>query len=131
MNPTKRFENKTYGIFRSILLILALTVCLSGCGKRLDVVDVEPFTVSYADRYIDLHLHLDGAVTVEIAKQLAELQNIKLPAADDEELKRLLTVPADCESLNDFLECFALPLSLMQTPEGLSEAVRLVAENVK
>ena len=95
------------------------------------MVDVEPFTVSYADRYIDLHLHLDGAVTVEIAKQLAELQNIKLPAADDEELKRLLTVPADCESLNDFLECFALPLSLMQTPEGLSEAVRLVAENVK
>ena len=131
MNPTKRFENKTYGICRSILLILVLTVCLSGCGKHLDAVDVEPFTVSYADRYIDLHLHLDGAVTVEIAKQLAELQNIKLPAADDEELKRLLTVPADCESLNDFLECFDLPLSLMQTPEGLSEAVRLVAENVK
>ena len=73
MNPTKRFKNKTYGIFRSILLVLALTVCLTGCGKRLNVVDVEPFTVSYADRYIDLHLHLDGAVTVEIAKQLAEL----------------------------------------------------------
>jgi len=125
----KRFSSKIYSICRSSILLLALIVCLAGCGKRGK--KEEPVTGSYADRYIDLHLHLDGAVTVEIAKQLAELQNIKLPASDDEELRRLLTVPADCESLNDFLECFNLPLSLMQTPEGLSEAVRLVAENVK
>ena len=25
----------------------------------------------YADKFIDLHLHLDGAVTVDIAKKLA------------------------------------------------------------
>lgn len=79
--------------------------------------------------YIDLHLHLDGAVTVEIAKNLAKLQAIELPAEKDAELEQLLSVPADCRSLNDFLKCFALPLSLMQTPEGLSEAVRLVADN--
>ncbi len=94
----------------------------------------EPYVItdSYqAEHYIDLHLHLDGAVTTEIAKQLAELQDITLPASDDAELKKLLTVPEDCTSLNEFLECFALPLSLMQTPEGLSEAVRLVADNIQ
>ncbi|MBP3885694.1 MAG: adenosine deaminase [Olsenella sp.] len=84
-----------------------------------------------ADSYIDLHLHLDGAITPEIAKRLAEAQGIQLPASSDAELESLLTVPADCQSLNDFLKCFDLPLSLMQTPEGLSEAVRLVADNVR
>lgn len=79
-------------------------------------------------KYIDLHLHLDGAVTADIARALAEIQGIDLPA-DDSELEKLLRVPADCTSLNDFLQCFGLPLSLMQTPEGLSEAVRLVGDD--
>lgn len=83
-----------------------------------------------APAYIDLHLHLDGAVTIEIARKLAKLQGISL-SEDDFELEKLLTVPADCASLNDFLKCFELPLSLMQTGEGLSEAVRLVAENIR
>ena len=81
-------------------------------------------------KYMDLHLHLDGAVTPEIARQLAKLQDISLPGGD-EELEKLLRVPEDCESLNDFLKCFALPLTLLQTREGLSEAVSLVADNAK
>ena len=84
-----------------------------------------------ADHYIDLHLHLDGAITSDIAKELAAIQDIELPGADDGKLESLLTVPDDCESLNDFLKCFELPLSLMQTPEGLREAVRLVCDNIK
>ena len=84
-----------------------------------------------ANKYIDLHLHLDGALTVDIAKKLAALQNINLPVSSDSELEKLLFVPPECESLNDFLKCFALPLSLMQTPEGLRESVRLVLENIK
>ncbi len=80
---------------------------------------------------IDLHLHLDGAITVPIAKALAQLQNITLPASNDEELLALLSVPEVCESLNDFLKCFALPCSLMQTPEGMEEAVKLVCEDLK
>ena len=50
---------------------------------------------------------------------------------DDAELTKLLTVPSDCTSLNDFLMCFDFPLSLMQTEEGLREAVHLVADNIK
>lgn len=83
------------------------------------------------DQYIELHLHLDGAITTEIAKELAHLQGITLPAADDRELHSLLCVPESCENLNDFLKCFDLPLTLMQTREGIREAVRLVQENIK
>ncbi len=81
--------------------------------------------------YIDLHCHLDGSITPEIAKKLAALQQISLPARDDAELERLLSLPPDCESLDDFLRCFALPLSLMQTREGIKEAVFLVQENLR
>lgn len=84
----------------------------------------------YADRYIDLHLHLDGAVTPKIARALADLQGIPLPE-DEGELERMLTVPPDCRDLTEFLKCFDLPVSLMQTAEGLAEAVRLVAEDCR
>ncbi len=113
----------------SCILVLALITLMAGCSGKPDV-PAETTQPAFADKYIDLHLHLDGALTVDIARKLAGLQNIELPA-DDKELEKLLTVPDDCESLNDFLECFELPLSLMQTKEGLSEAVRLVSENIR
>ncbi len=79
---------------------------------------------------IDLHAHLDGSITVDLAKKLAALQSIVLPTERDEELLALLSVPDSCESLNDFLQCFDLPGRLMQTPEGLKSAVTLVLENM-
>lgn len=81
--------------------------------------------------YIDLHCHLDGSITPEIARRLAALQDIPLPAQDDQALADLLSLSPDCESLNDFLKCFAFPLSLMQTREGIREAVFLVQENLR
>lgn len=83
------------------------------------------------EKYIDLHMHLDGAITARIAKQLAALQHIALPTTDEKELEQLVTVPKDCASLNDFLSCFSLPLSLLQTGEGLRKAAYLVAEDMK
>lgn len=80
---------------------------------------------------IELHCHLDGSITLEIAKKLAAFQNIELPAKNDEALLKKLSVPENCESLNDFLQCFGLPLRLLQTKEGISEAVRLVLEDLK
>ena len=106
-----------------IAVFVVLLVVLTACSTGRTVSD------SYADKYIDLHLHLDGAITVDIAKELARIQGIPIPE-DDEELKSLLTVPEDCTSLNDFLECFDFPQSLMQTEEGLTAAVRLVADNI-
>ena len=81
--------------------------------------------------YIELHLHLDGAITVDIARKLAAAQSIILPTEDDKELEKLLSVPSDCTSLNEFLKCFDLPLSLLQTKQGISDAVMLVMDNIK
>ena len=93
-------------------------------------MEKDDISQKFADKYIELHLHLDGAVTTDIARKLAQMQDIPLPQ-DDTELAKQLTVPNNCENLNDFLKCFALPLSFMQTKEGLSEAVRLVSENIR
>lgn len=113
---SKKLLNK-YLVLAVVLLVLLLTGCVSS-------------RVTEEKKYIDLHLHLDGAVTVDIARELARLQNIQIPE-DDAVLESMLTVPPDCTSLNEFLMCFDFPLSLMQTEQGLSEAVRLVADNIK
>ncbi len=83
------------------------------------------------NHYIDLHAHLDGCITVDIAKKLAALQKITLPASSDEELLSFLSVPDTCEDLNDFLKCFDLPLSLLQTEEALEEAVYLILSEMQ
>ena len=117
-------NNRIMARMVTMVFVLFAALGMAGCkGKEQGM--------EYAKQYVDLHLHLDGAVTVPIAKELAKLQGIELPAKDDQELERLLSVPEDCESLNDFLECFDLPLSLMQTPEGLREAVHLIADNIQ
>ena len=80
--------------------------------------------------YGELHLHLDGAITPDIAKKLAVLQGIRLPY-EGEQLSQVLSVGEDCQSLNEFLQCFDLPLKLLQTKESISEAVYLVQEELK
>lgn len=86
-------------------------------------------TYPFADRYIDLHLHLDGAITPEIARKIAKIQDFPLPE-NDAELKCMLTVSQACADLNEFLARFSLPISLLQTPEAIREAVHLVGNNV-
>ena len=72
---------------------------------------------------IDLHLHLDGSLSVDSVKKLAALQNIEIPAEEDA-LRRMLQVHEGCRDLNEYLEKFAFPCALMQTKEGIAGAVR-------
>ena len=72
---------------------------------------------------IDLHLHLDGSLSPELVIKLAKEQKIELPTTNPDLLKKFLCVPDNCESLNDYLKCFDLPLSIMQTREAISQAV--------
>lgn len=77
---------------------------------------------------IDLHLHLDGSLSPATARALAAMQGISLPE-DPAALERMLRCPAHCRDLNDYLACFDLPLSLLQTGPALREATRrLLAE---
>ena len=79
---------------------------------------------------VDLHLHLDGAISVESAKELAKLQGIAIPESD-EELLKLLRVSEDCHNLNEFLEKFDFPCSLIQTFEGVRKATSNLLNELK
>ena len=52
---------------------------------------------------IDLHLHLDGSLSLNSVKKLAEIQSIAIPK-DDEALKEMLQVSEGCRDLNEYLE---------------------------
>ncbi|MBO4391645.1 MAG: adenosine deaminase [Lachnospiraceae bacterium] len=75
----------------------------------------------------DLHLHLDGSLSPSLVRTLAKKDGspelARLSELSCAELTELLSVPEDCESLNDYLKCFDLPLSVLQREEQISLAV--------
>lgn len=83
----------------------------------------------------ELHLHLDGSLSPEFVLTQAEKDGIALPADTAQELLPFLTVGDSCRSLNDYLEKFDLPLSVLQTEDALEQSVydllgRLSKENL-
>lgn len=71
---------------------------------------------------IDLHLHIDGSLPLPTVRKLAQLADVPLPE-DPRALEALVSVPAGCRSLNDYLGCFDLPVRLLQSREALALAV--------
>ena len=75
----------------------------------------------------DLHVHLDGSLSLEAVRHLAGMQNIE--TGNDEELTGKLSVSSDCKDLNEYLEKFEFPLQLLQTREAVRYSVcQLVKE---
>lgn len=72
---------------------------------------------------IDLHLHLDGSLSAEFILTQAEKDGIVLPAKNMQDLMPYLTVGDSCESLNEYLEKFDLPLSVLQTEDALEKSI--------
>lgn len=70
---------------------------------------------------IDLHVHLDGSLSFDIVRKLADLQKLKKYCV--EELKCRMIAPEDCQNLNDYLTKFDYPLRLLQTREALELSV--------
>ena len=79
---------------------------------------------------IDLHLHLDGSLSLASARALAKLQGIQIPESD-EELLTLLSVEEDCRDLNVYLQKFAFPGMLLQTETALTAAVSTLLAELK
>ena len=78
---------------------------------------------------IDLHLHMDGSISVPMARRLAALNDVELPSSD-EELSDLLSVDDDCRDLNEYLAKFEPTLSLLETREQLTECARMLQDDL-
>jgi len=114
---------KNVPFFLAISILSSFCVCMSSCASG-------DFERNEVTKMIDLHLHLDGAISLESARELAALQHIAIPESD-EELLKLMRVSPDCKDLNEFLEKFEFPYSLIQTPEGMSMAVTNLCNELK
>ncbi|MCQ2355026.1 MAG: adenosine deaminase [Clostridia bacterium] len=82
------------------------------------------------DCLIDLHLHLDGSLSVKTVRELAAMQNITVPESDAE-IRKMLTVSPQCRDLNEYLTKFDFPCSLLQTREAISTAVCALENELK
>ena len=80
---------------------------------------------------IDLHLHFDGSLLARTVLELAKEQGIALPSEEPDELKLFLAAPADCGSLNEYLEKFDLPLLVLQTREAVRKGMHTLASSLK
>lgn len=72
---------------------------------------------------IDLHLHLDGSLSEQDFLYLAKKDGIDL----GKDFPNNIYVPADCPSLEVYLERFALPGLLLQSKENLKHVAKSLA----
>ena len=78
----------------------------------------------------DLHLHLDGAISPQSARVLAQMQGIALPE-DENELLSLMSLSGNCSDLEEFLSVFAFPCSLLKTEGAIRCAVETLLQELR
>lgn len=66
---------------------------------------------------LDLHCHLDGSFSTEFVRQATK------DTRNSAELHRILSAPANCSSLTEYLTCFDLPIKALQTKENITAGV--------
>lgn len=71
---------------------------------------------------VELHCHLDGSVPINLLKEMALEQGM------DQKIMDSVRAPEDCEDLEDYLSCFDVILSVLQTEKNLVRAVYAVIE---
>jgi adenosine deaminase len=77
----------------------------------------------------ELHCHLDGSMRVETIVDIAKKENVKLPSDDINELRRILEVGMDCQSLEEYLLPFDVTGAVLQSEEALRRATYELAED--
>lgn len=68
---------------------------------------------------IELHCHLDGSVRPETIIDIAKEEGVSIPYYDIENIKKEVTAPAECTSLDEYLKRFEIPILVMQSKESL------------
>ena len=79
---------------------------------------------------IELHCHLDGSISMQTIRHLAQEAGIKLPVSDDD-LRQKITAPQDAESLMDYLAPFDFVLPMLQTETALELAAYDILEQAQ
>ena len=79
---------------------------------------------------VSLHDHLDGGLRVATVLELAKEAGTPVPAETEEELAAWVHSHANGESLEKYLEVFALTTSVMQTREQLRRVAREFVEDL-
>jgi len=78
----------------------------------------------------DLHCHLDGSVRVETLLELAQEQEVTLPADNVDDLRAIMQAGRrKNKSLADYLKVFDLTLSVLQTAPALERVAFELAED--
>ncbi|MGM9971057.1 MAG: adenosine deaminase [Anaeroplasmataceae bacterium] len=81
-------------------------------------------------KYLDLHLHLDGSLSINNVKGLMKLNNIECNYSDNE-LFNILSVGDNCKDLNEYLLKFDFPCQLLQTKDSIIYAIRTLLSELK
>lgn len=71
---------------------------------------------------VELHCHLDGSVPMPVLMELAEEKGLP------KDIMKEAVAPKDCEDLRDYLSCFDVILSVLQTAENLEKAAYAVVK---
>ena len=75
---------------------------------------------------IDLHLHLDGSLSIDDFKYLAKYNGVDL----GKDFPNNIYVPVDCPSLEEYLTRFDLPLKLLQNKESIEYAFKSIVKRL-
>jgi adenosine deaminase len=79
---------------------------------------------------LDLHLHLDGAISVNTIFELAKERGIKLPSDNPEGLVPYVTADADISDVNEYLKKFEIPTAVLQDKPALRRVAREAVINL-
>ena len=75
---------------------------------------------------IDIHLHLDGSLSVEDFQYLSKLYGVDL----GKDFPNNIYVPENCQSLEEYLTRFALPGQLLQSKEAIKYVTKSLVKRL-
>lgn len=77
----------------------------------------------------DLHVHLDGSLRLTSLLEMAQEQEVELPAYSLDELRQIIVCDEDTQSLEEYLRGFHIVNLVLQTKDGLYRAAYELAED--